>query len=93
MAVTSETPGMPGVSGELNMYGVPTRPAAAKEPGLVPWRSLDGLSPSGGSVYERSIVLVGLRHVQFSLCGESGGRAIGRLVHSLPYAGIIRIRY
>ena len=28
--------GMPGVSGELNVQGVPTRPCCANEPGVVP---------------------------------------------------------
>src|SRR6266480_395816 len=51
-AVLSDGAGMPGVSGELNVQGVPTRPRCANAPGDVPCRSVDGLSPSGGSSYD-----------------------------------------
>jgi hypothetical protein len=44
------------VSGELNVYGVPTRPRLAKEPGDVPCRSVEGLSPTGGNENERSVL-------------------------------------
>jgi hypothetical protein len=48
-AVLSDGAGMPGVSGDENVHGVPTRPRLAKEPGVVPAVVEDGLSPSGGS--------------------------------------------
>src|SRR5690349_8020194 len=50
-AVFSLGCGMPGVSGELNVHGVPTRPRLANEPGVVPAAVLDGLSPSGGRTH------------------------------------------
>ena len=50
-AVLSDTSGIPGVSGLLNAYGVPTRPLLAKLPGVVPCRVVDGLSPIGGRMY------------------------------------------
>jgi hypothetical protein len=46
--------GMPAVSGELYISGVPTPPGFANDPGVVPSRPVEGLSPNGGSVHERS---------------------------------------
>jgi hypothetical protein len=48
-AVLVDGAGMPGASGDANVYGVPTAPLRAKLPGEVPWRRVDGLSPTGGS--------------------------------------------
>ena len=48
--------GIPGVSGELKVLGEPMPFFWAKEPGVVPCRSVDGLSPRGGRVKERSAV-------------------------------------
>ena len=48
-AVLSDGGGMPGVSGELNVHAVPTRPRWANEPGEVPCRSVEGLSPIDGN--------------------------------------------
>gem|GEM_PF-4915486 len=39
---------MPGVSGEENVQGEPTRGGLAKLPGLVPAAGSDGLLPTGG---------------------------------------------
>jgi hypothetical protein len=49
---------MPGVSGELNVQGVPTRPWFANDPGVVPCASVEGLSPSGGSTQLATSVVV-----------------------------------
>src|SRR5438105_4010618 len=56
-AVLSLMGGIPGVSGELKVRGEPTALLFAKEPGVVPWFSVEGLSPRGGRVKERSVVL------------------------------------
>jgi hypothetical protein len=50
MAVTEEGSGIPGVSGELKVQGVPTRPQRAKLPGVVPCDAEVGLLPKGGNV-------------------------------------------
>src|SRR5438552_13132449 len=50
-AVLSLGSGIPGVSGEENVHGVPTRPRNANDPGVVPQLVDDELPPSGGSVY------------------------------------------
>ncbi|GJM20754.1 MAG: hypothetical protein DHS20C15_06690 [Planctomycetota bacterium] len=47
-AVLSLGCGMPGVSGELKVHGVPTRGPFAKLPGEVPSAREDGLLPSWG---------------------------------------------
>jgi hypothetical protein len=57
-AVLSDGGGMPGVSGELNVHAVPTRPRCAKEPGVVPSAVVEGFWPSGGSEYERSVSVI-----------------------------------
>ena len=49
LAVCSLGAGMPGVSGEEKLSGPPMAAGLANEPGLVPWRCVEGLSPSGGS--------------------------------------------
>src|SRR5271155_1347509 len=80
MAVRSETPGMPGVSGELNAYGVPIAPRLAKEPGVVPSSSVEGLSPTGGSTHERSTVCGEAMLVtpkEFRFAAERHGRGEG----------------
>ena len=81
----SLTGGMPGVSGELNVNGVPTRPRRANEPGLVPSRSVDGLSPSGGNVNGVAVVEVDMRRGSGS---DRGGRGVRGRQASLPYAGV-----
>jgi hypothetical protein len=48
-AVFSDGAGMPAVSGELKVHGVPTRGGSAKLPGFVPCTDDDGFCPSGGS--------------------------------------------
>jgi hypothetical protein len=48
-AVFGDGAGMPGVSGEEKLRGAPISLASAKLPGVVPWRRLDGLPPTGGS--------------------------------------------
>jgi hypothetical protein len=63
---------MPGVSGLLNVHGVPTRPLLANEPGVVPCCSVEGLSPSGGSLYGSSMSVVVVVVVS--------GRAMGELL-------------
>src|SRR5271156_5454778 len=55
MAVTGEGWGMPAVSGELNVQGVPTRPREAKLPGVVPCPPNEGSPPTGGSFQARSL--------------------------------------
>ncbi len=67
-AVLSDGAGMPGVSGDENVQGVPTLPRCAKEPGVVPCFCVDGLSPSSGSVYEGS-------HLLGMIMSNSCGRA------------------
>src|SRR3954462_14474698 len=54
-ALYDEGPGMPGVSGDAKAYADPTPPLRANDPGVVPWRSVEGLSPSGGSFHGRSV--------------------------------------
>jgi hypothetical protein len=48
-AVFSDGAGIPAVSGELKLQGVPMRGTRAKLPGFVPWPDDDGFRPSGGS--------------------------------------------
>jgi hypothetical protein len=49
-AVLSLGAGIPGVSGELKAYTVPTPGVRAKLPGVVPAPLDDGLFPRGGRV-------------------------------------------
>jgi hypothetical protein len=75
MAVRSETAGMPGVSGELNVQGVPTPPGRANDPGVVPSHVLDGLFPMGGSEYDRAeSIEVFIEHLMKKLCSRSSQR-------------------
>ncbi len=54
IAVIEDTPGMPGVSGELYAMAVPTAPLLANDPGEVPCRLVEGLPATGGKTKDRS---------------------------------------
>jgi len=70
---------------------MPTLPGKANDPGEVPCFSVDGLSPSGGNVYERSnltsVSLLQMATVMTMRGGANGRRTIRFPTPALPERG------